>query len=63
MLLTLLIWARLRGDHDQLLYRRSQTWRTQGYVRGTLRSVAPKLFAQEKFLSRIEFRAERQQFA
>ena len=63
MLLPLLLMARLRRDSNEVLYRRSQMWRTQGYVRGTLRSVAPKVFAQEQFLSRIEFRGERQQFA
>lgn len=63
LLLPRLGLARLRGDADQVLYRRSQIWRTQGYVRGTLRSLAPSLFAQEQFLSRLEFRGERQQFA
>jgi glycosyltransferase involved in cell wall biosynthesis len=63
MLLPLLMVARLRRDRDHVIFRRSQMWRTQGYVRATLRAVAPKLFAQEQFLSRLEFRGERQQFA
>ncbi|MBC8355937.1 MAG: glycosyltransferase family 2 protein [Planctomycetes bacterium] len=63
MLLPLLLVAWLCGDSSQVLYRRSQLWRTLGYVRGTLRSVAPRVFAQEQFLSTLEFRGERQQFA
>lgn len=63
VLLPLFMLARLRRDRDQVLYRRSRIWRTQGYVRGVLRAVAPSLFAQERFLSRLEFRGERQQFA
>lgn len=63
VLLPLLMVARLRRDRDHILFRRSQMWRTQGYVRAALRAVAPKLFAQEQFLSRLEFRGERQQFA
>jgi glucosyl-dolichyl phosphate glucuronosyltransferase len=61
--LVLLGLARLRRDRDEVLYRRSQMWRTQGYTRAVLRSVAPKVFAQEQFLSQLEFRGERQQFA
>ncbi len=63
MLLPFWMWARLQSDRDHTLFRQSQLWRTQGYVRATLRAVAPKLFAQEQFLSRLEFRGERQQFA
>jgi glycosyltransferase involved in cell wall biosynthesis len=63
MLLPLLLVARLRRDRDHVLFRRSQMWRTQGYVRATLRAVAPHLCAQDQFLSRLEFRGERQQFA
>lgn len=63
MLMPWHMMAWLRRDSDELLYRRSRLWRTQGYVRGTLRSVAPRVFAQEQFLSRLDFRGERQQFA
>lgn len=63
MLMPRLCLALVLGQRDHAVYRRSQIWRTQGYVRGTLRSLAPHAFAQEKFLSRLEFRGERQQFA
>ncbi len=63
MMMPWYLMAWLKRDGDDLLYRRSRVWRTQGYVRGALRSVAPRVFAQEQFLSRLDFRGERQQFA
>ena len=58
-----LLKASVLGDSDAQLRHRCQLCRTQGYARGVLRAIAPQLFPQQDFLSRIEFRGERQQFA
>ncbi|MCG8649850.1 MAG: glycosyltransferase family 2 protein [Pirellulales bacterium] len=50
--------ARLKGDREQTLDARVKLWRAEGYTRSTLYAIAPSVFAQKKFFSRFEFRAE-----
>jgi len=61
--LALWCWARAGADEDAMQLRRCQLWRTQGYLRGALRSAAPGWFPQARFLAQLDFRGERQQFA
>lgn len=60
----LIPWAAAKALRrpDRALRRRCQLWRTQGYLRGVLRGIAPVWFPQHQFLSRLDFRSERQQF-
>lgn len=51
-----LLAAKLRGDRAKVLDRQALLWRTVGYCRRTLQMLAPRLFAQEQFFSRVEFR-------
>jgi glycosyltransferase involved in cell wall biosynthesis len=51
-----LLLARLRGDGAEMLDRQALLWRAVGYVRKTLQMIAPKIFVQEEFFSRVEFR-------
>ena len=50
------LWARLIRDDGNALGRRTQLWRTEGYVRRTLSVLAPKMFAQKAFFDSLEFR-------
>jgi GT2 family glycosyltransferase len=58
-----LLWFRMGSDKDRLLGARCRLWRSEGYVRSALRLLAPRLFAQPRFFSQLEFRAEREIFA
>jgi len=51
-----LLWAKLQGDRAKVLDRQALLWRAVGYCRRTLQLLAPHLFAQEQFFSRVEFR-------
>ena len=50
------LWARLLRDDGNALGRRTQLWRTEGYIRRTLSVLAPKIFAQTAFFESLEFR-------
>jgi glycosyltransferase involved in cell wall biosynthesis len=54
-----LAWARLRGDQGKALTLSCRLWLMQSYVRRTLNLLAPRLFAQREFVSKLEFRSER----
>ncbi len=55
----LMLMARARGRQSETLDRQALLWRAVGYTRKTLNLVAPNLFRQEKFFSRVEFRRAR----
>ncbi len=54
-----LAWARLWRDGQAALGARCLLWRIEGYTRWSLRLMAPRLFTQREFISRLDFRAER----
>lgn len=54
-----LAWARLTGDREQMLEGRVRLWRAEGYTRNVLYESQPRLFRQQAFFSRYEFRAEK----
>ncbi len=54
-----LLKARLLHRSDAVLDARTRLWKAEGYVRSSLYSLAPRIFRQERFFSRYEFRAER----
>ena len=56
----LLLWARIKKDDAEDSDRRALLWRAVGYIRKTLQAVAPKLFAQKDFFSKVEFRRARE---
>jgi hypothetical protein len=58
--LPLLFWAFLRGNKPEILDRKALLWRAVGYIRRTLFLLAPRIFSQERFLGRLEFRKERE---
>ena len=58
-----LVWGRLSGSRRRWLGARCQFWRAEGYLRFALASAAPRWFSQDSFLSRVDFRAEREIFA
>ena len=60
--LPLLFWASVRGNQPEILDRKALLWRAVGYIRRTLFLLAPRVFSQEHFLSRLEFRKERETF-
>ena len=57
-----LVWARLRQTPESIQNARCLLWRCEGYLRFALHLLAPKLFAQQSFLSSLEFRNEQQLF-
>ena len=60
--LPLLFWAYLLGDDAEVLGRKCLLWVAVGYIRETLFLVAPRLFPQGRFFSKLEFRKERSVF-
>jgi glycosyltransferase involved in cell wall biosynthesis len=56
------VLAFLRGDRNTLVGLRCSRWRNEAYVRGVLWQLAPRLCAQRRFYSQLEFREERRQF-
>ncbi len=50
------LWALLLRDSGTALGRRTQLWRTEGYLRKTLNVLAPRLFEQKAFFDSLEFR-------
>ncbi len=55
--------ARLSGDKPATLDGKCLLWRIEGYLRWALRLMAPRLFAQQDFVGKLEFRAERHTLA
>jgi len=58
-----LVWARLRRAEEAGQGAQCLLWRAEGYTRFALSFIAPRLFAQRAFFSRLEFRAERHTLA
>ena len=58
----LLFWAYLFGDDAEVLGRKCLLWRAVSYTRETLYLLAPRVFPQEGFFARLEFRKERTSF-
>lgn len=52
--------ARYRKNHSETLDRQALLWRAVGYNRKTMQLVAPLLFSQNDFFSRVEFRRVRE---
>jgi glycosyltransferase involved in cell wall biosynthesis len=57
------LWARLRRNQEDELDARCRLWRAEGYARSALYWTAPRLFKQQGFFSRYEFRAEHKMLA
>jgi len=60
--LPLLFFAVARGNQPEILDRKALLWRAEGYIRRTLFLLTPRVFSQERFLGRLEFRKERETF-
>ena len=58
-----LAWGRLTRSRKHRLSARCQFWRLEGYVRLAFSRMSPHWFAQDRFLSTVDFRAERALFA
>jgi len=54
--LPMMLLARFKNDRSAMLDRQALLWRAVGYIRKTLYLVAPRIFPQESFFSRVEFR-------
>ena len=54
-----LLLAYLRRDRVEAIDRKCLLWQAAGYTRRTVHLLAPEMFPQEGFFSRIEFRKER----
>lgn len=54
-----LVIARLRNDDRAALDFNCGIWRTQSYARRCLFLTSPRLFPQEQFFARLQFRGER----
>jgi GT2 family glycosyltransferase len=52
-------WARLTGNVSAQLLLRCSWWSTEGYLRGCLFLVAPKLFCEDSYLEKLDFHADR----
>jgi GT2 family glycosyltransferase len=59
MNLPLMLMACTTKNQSETLDRQALLWRAVGYTRKTLNLVAPGIFRQEKFFSRVEFRRAR----
>ncbi|MDP7016879.1 MAG: polysaccharide deacetylase family protein [Pirellulaceae bacterium] len=56
-----LLWfAYLRRNAGDVLGRKTQFWRTEGYARKTLSVLCPQWFAQREFFDSLEFRKGRE---
>jgi hypothetical protein len=55
-----LLWSKTLHYHTRTIDIQALLWRAVGYTRKTLQLLAPKLFPQEQFLSRVEFRRSRE---
>ncbi len=51
-----LLYNKAINDNRTVLDLQALLWRAVGYTRKTLQLIAPKLFSQEEFFSRVEFR-------
>jgi glycosyltransferase involved in cell wall biosynthesis len=58
-----LLIAVVSGDRGKVVETKCLLWRAKTYVRHALRTLAPKLFAQEKFYENLQFRGERSTLA
>jgi glycosyltransferase involved in cell wall biosynthesis len=54
--------ARLRNNDVEVLWRKSLLWRAEGYIRMLLFLLAPYIFPQWSYFSKLEFRKERLYF-
>lgn len=52
----MLLRAKATKNRADTLDRQALLWRAVGYVRKTVQQIAPDLFSQERFFSRVEFR-------
>lgn len=52
----LMLQACFKNDRSEILDRQALLWRAVGYTKKTLHLVAPRIFPQENFFSRVEFR-------
>jgi glycosyltransferase involved in cell wall biosynthesis len=57
--LPLFLWYLLSRNRKLFLDRRSLLYRAQGYIRKTLSLLAPNIFIQKYFFSKVEFRKQR----
>ena len=55
-----LLWSKIRKNSAKTIDIQALLWRAVGYTRKTLQLIAPKLFSQEHFFSRVEFRRSRE---
>ena len=60
--LPLLLLGYIRRSQTEILDRKALLWRAVGYSRKTLFLLASRLFPQEQFFARLEFRKERETF-
>jgi glycosyltransferase involved in cell wall biosynthesis len=58
LILPRLVLARWRKDGPEMIAQKCLLRRMAGYSRGTLFLLAPRLFAQEQFFSRLNFRRQ-----
>ena len=58
--LPLLLLSQIKNNRQEILDRKVLLWRAEGYIRRTLFLLAPRVFSQERFLGRLEFRKERE---
>ena len=54
-----IFWARLWGDRDAALGRKSLLFKAIGYTRGAFQRLFPRVFAQENYFSGMNYRLER----
>jgi glycosyltransferase involved in cell wall biosynthesis len=59
VLLPGLAWARLTNDEAQVLDGKVRLWRNMGYVRRTLKLLAPRCFPQRQYFDYLMFRKGR----
>jgi len=57
-----ILLAYLRLDKTEMLDRQCLLWRAIGHTRRTLKLLLPRVFPQERFLNRLQFRIERKSF-
>lgn len=57
--LPLMCWGYLKRYNEEILSRKCLLWQAVGYTRKTLFLIAPRVFTQERFFARLEFREKR----
>jgi glycosyltransferase involved in cell wall biosynthesis len=55
-----LLWAKIRNNSIKTIDIQALLWRAVGYTKKTLQIIAPRLFSQKQFFSRVEFRRSRE---